>query len=598
MSQLHPVLRSATKVARIAMLAAGLSGAWAAHAANCTDAPVSGRSYYITNKDSGLQLDVSGNSKKVGAPVIQWGAGTQTNQQWTFYEKYTGVWTITAVHSGQVLDLSSFNPDENIPVTQYTLSGWANQQWLLAKSTSGDAYTIVSNSSKKLLTVPDKMAGSTLRQHSDQQGSGLQRWYLNPVDNKCSSTSTAAFGSFMGFKRILVGGSLDYKDTRWGASTNVTDTMSKAPWDVRYDYVHSTKYAPNPSCYANCSIACLGWWGCESMSSDGKYNLVPGTKITGPNNDDANFFKLPNGQPHTLIHQWTWYMAEDLSRMQGALNAKAGGSSANDYQGALNNGTLLKGYLNDYRFFLNKVGNSKNIIELEPDLFGYLRVDSGAHPNDAHYLPAAVQAASGTDCPGYENSVSGLVSCMMQMARYYAPNASVGMHFSCWDIAENEAWNPNRGVHACIRYYKSLSADQGDFLVGDVTDRDAAWAAKYQPSNGQYYAWDDARFFQALALIKLVTEGIGKPMVLWQIPLGNELMTNQLPPSNNPWGAGQWKDDKVKHFFTNMDKVADAHIVALQFGSGWGQQTTTETDGGYFLWYGKDYYNKGGVPLK
>jgi len=70
MIQLPSVLRSATAVARIAMLAAGLSGAWAAQAANCTDAPVSGRNYYISNKDSGLQLDVWRAAQNAGAPVV------------------------------------------------------------------------------------------------------------------------------------------------------------------------------------------------------------------------------------------------------------------------------------------------------------------------------------------------------------------------------------------------------------------------------------------------------------------------------------------------------------------------------------------------
>ena len=588
------LFRHAAPAARLAVLAAGLSaGATnAAQAANCTDAPVSGRSYFIVNKASGLQLDVAGYSRDPGAKVIQWTPAQQGNQQWTF-NQVNGAWTIRAVHSGQALDLLAWNPSDKAPIGQYTYSGYANQQWVVVPS--GNAYTIASNSSKLLLTVADTNNGSPLVQRPDQQGSLLQRWYFNPVDGKCNGSSN--FGSFMGSDRVLVGGGLDYRDTRWGPSTNTTDTLNKAPWDLRYSYVHSAKTAPLPSCYELCTIGCGGWWGCENMSSDGKWNTTPGLKITFPNDDNANFFKL-DGQPHRLIQQWTWYQAEDLSKVQQALNKAAGRpSDQQDYRGAINNPTLLKAYLDDYRFFLKKIGTEKNIIQLEPDFWGFIRVKSGDHPNDAHWIPAAVKSASGGDCNTAqdEDSAAGLASCMIKMARRYAVNSTVGLHLSCWDINQKPE-SAVDGLQACIRYYKSLNAGQGDFLVGDVTDRDAGWAI--QPENlgwdrGRYYQWDDATFDQFLVTIKAVTEAVGKPMILWQIPLGNENMPNTYGPRDQ-WGnrtAGRWKDDKVKHLFTKMDKVAAAHIVALQFGAGHNETTSTETDGGYLLWYATQYYN-------
>ena len=579
-------------MARLALLAASLS-AGAANAANCTDAPVSGRSYFIVNKSSGLQLDVASFSHQAGGKVIQWNANQQANQQWTF-KQVNGGWTIRAVHSGQALDLLAYNRADQAPVAQYTYSGHPNQQWVVTPS--GNAFTIASHYSKLLLTVADTNAGSALMQRPDQQGSLLQRWYFNPVDGKCGAPSN--FGSFMGFDRVLVGGGLDYRDTRWGASTNVTDTLNKAPWDLRYSYVHSAKTAPLPSCYELCTVGCGGWWGCENMSSDGKWNTTPGLKITGPNDDNANFFKL-DGQPHRLIQQWTWYQAEDLSKMQQALNKAAGlPADQHDYKGAINNPTLLKAYLDDYRFFLKKIGTEKNIIQLEPDFWGFIRTKTGDHPNDARWIPAAVKAAGGNDCNTAqdENSAAGLASCMIKMARRYAPNSTVGLHVSCWDMNQQPE-SPLDGLQACIRYYQSLNAGQGDFLVGDVTDRDAGWAVR--PENygwewGRHYQWDDATFDQFLGNIKKLTEAIGKPMILWQIPLGNETLPNTYGPRDQ-WGnrtAGKWQDDKVKHLFTKMDKVAAAHIVALQFGAGHNETTSTETDGGYLLWFANDYYNK------
>jgi hypothetical protein len=581
---------SAASAARIVLLAAGLSTACAAHAANCSDAPVSGRSYYIVNKNSGLQLDVSGYSMTAGAEVVQWSARTQANQQWAFNAIGNGLWTIRAAHSGQALDLWSYNPSEDAPVKQYTYSGNPNQQWVV--SASGDAYTIASNSSKKLLTVADKSPGTALKQHSDQQGSALQRWYFNPVDGKCSTGTTGAFGSFLGFNRILIGGALDESSK----DHPTPDTINRAPFDLRYSYIHSAP-APFAACYIKCQLGCNsypdgGWWGCWGMSSDGKWNTEPGVSISWTNNQNATHYTY-NGQPHRFIQQWTWYSGEDIGKMQSIQNKAAGIVTRMqvDYAGAVNNPTLLKGYLDDYRFFLNKIGkDTKNLIELEPDFWGFLRVQDGAHPNDPHFVPAAVQAAGGSDCRNEENSVAGLVSCMIKMARTYTPNSAVGLHLSCWDI--NEPDSANRGPKACVRYYQALGTSQADFLVGDVTDRDAGWAQVDHPKENwkaKNYWWTDAQFDNFLARIKQVTEAFGKPMVLWQIPLGNMNQNNTL---------NHYQDDKVWHFFTKMDKVAEAHIVALQFGAGHNEQTGTETDGGYFLWYAQQYYAKGGVALK
>lgn len=592
--------RNAASAARLIMLAAGLSAVWSANAANCTDAPASGRSYYIVNKASGLQLDVAYGSTKSGADVIQWAGGTQSNQQWLFTQTSPGVFTIRAGHTLQALDLLNWDSSENAPVKQYTYSGYANQQWTVARS--GDAYTIASKSSNKLLTMPNPAAGSALRQNSDQQGSALQRWYFNPVDGKCSASGT--FGSFMGFDRVLVGGLIDARKNLWGVdSKNLTDTMSKAPWDLRYSYIHSHTTAQDPACYTKCKKECFGWWGCEGMDSGGQYNLTAGGKIISRNQENAETFQLPDGSPHRLIQQWSYYAGEDLGKAQGRLNQQWGVKNyyEPDYRGAINNQWLLKGYLDDFRFLLKTIGNEKNIIQLEPDFWGFIRDTDGNFPNDATKIPAALSQAAGDECKGkgFGDNAGGLARCMIEMAKKFAPNSTVGLHISCWDITK-EPEEPQKGVQACIRYYKSLGADTGHFIVGDVTDRDAGWASLPENGSKTWYYWSDEYFDKMMGKFKTLTEAIGKPLILWQIPLGNVNMPNKYGPyvdvERKIRGAGQFKDDKVYHFFTKMDKVTAAHIVALQFGAGHNETTSTETDGGYLLWFAKEYYNKIKVP--
>jgi hypothetical protein len=553
-------------------MALGLSVVGTASAANCSDPPVSGNKYYIVNKDSGLQLDVGQASMADGATVLQWWGGGQANQQWTLTELSKGIWTMVASHSSSALDLYGWDSSEDAPVKQWTYSGNSNQQWLISGGSGG--YTIASNLSKKLLTVADKSSGTIMKQHS--QGSGLQSWYFNRVDGVCSngtSTPTGSFGSFLGHTKILLGGQLD------------DATRKAAPFDVTYEYIHSLS-APYDACYDKCTNGCSTsarpWWGCWGA---GSWDWTSGQEITNKNKyAKANW---PNSAGTALIWEFTWYSGAQLGEAQGALEKQYSGTDGHaDPKGGINNGPLLKGYMDDYRFFLKKIGTSQNIIHLEPDFWGFIRVQSGDHPNDPHYVPAQVQAANSTDCGSEENSAAGLASCLIKMARTYAPNSVVGLHLTCWDWYEDDT--ATRGPKACTKYYQGLGAGKGDFVATDVTDRDSAWAVR-NVAGGQSYVWDDAKWGKYVAMLKMVTEAIGKPVELWQVPLGNANMTN--------WD-NHWQDNKVWYIFNRMNDLANAHVVSIQFGAGESHQTYLGSDGGYMLDYAKSYYAQGGVSMK
>jgi hypothetical protein len=234
--------------------------------------------------------------------------------------------------------------------------------------------------------------------------------------------------------------------------------------------------------------------------------------------------------------------------------------------------------MNDFRFFLQQIGNSRVMMDLEPDFWGFVR-STNSNP---HLVPATVTAANSTDCATQENSAAGLASCMISMVRKYAPNASVGMHLSCWD------WQTN--AQGCSQYYLDLGATKADFLAGDVSDRDAGWYAL--PANGgsdNFWTDQNQKGVAALAFYKTITEAVGKPLVLWQIPLGNIAQNNTL---------NHYQDDKVDYFFSHMSQVADAHVVALLFGAGQQEQTTPETDGGNLISKTITNWQAGGTLLK
>src|SRR5438046_2757375 len=121
------------------------------------------------------------------------------------------------------------------------------------------------------------------------------------------------------------------------------------------------------------------------------------------------------------------------------------------------NTSVLKRYLDDWRFTLQSIGSGRALVQIEPDLWGFVR-SVNANP---HAVPAQVQAADATDCGWYENSAAGLSRCMIAMARKYAPNAAVGLHGSWWSGASADA----------AAFVKELGAGDGDFVTSDPADR-------------------------------------------------------------------------------------------------------------------------------
>jgi hypothetical protein len=253
----------------------------------------------------------------------------------------------------------------------------------------------------------------------------------------------------------------------------------------------------------------------------------------------------------------------------------SGGIEGSNEVAAMNDAVKLGRYLDDWRFLLQRIGNQRAMLHIEPDLWGFLRSTNG----DPHAVPAKVSEANPTDCATQENSAAGLARCMIAMARGYAPNATVGLHASPWLYR-----SAGDGV-AVGNFMRALGAEGGDFVVTDPSDRDAGW---YE-AQGQNRWWDDTAAAAYLAWSKQLAETVGRPTVMWQIPLGNMAQNNTV---------NHWKDNRVDYLFSHLDEVVDAHVAALLFGAGHGEQTTPETDGGNLVSKTLSNWQAGGTPLR
>jgi len=326
-------------------------------------------------------------------------------------------------------------------------------------------------------------------------------------------------------------------------------SATSAPFDVRYRYLASS--AAPTSCLNSCSSACGSWWGCwqDQTQAPGQYAL----------------WHISTSQANSQIPMFTYYIQ---------LNT-AGNVEGASQVSKLTDAALMKRYFDDWRFLLQTIGNNKTILHIEPDLWGFVR-QANSNPS---LVPAVVQSAN-SDCSTYENSAAGMAKCMIAMARKYAPNSLVGLHVSPWNFQSS-------GDAATVgAFMKALGAANGDFVATDPSDRDAGY---YETVKGNAAAWwDETKAKQYLAWSKALAETIGKPTVLWQVPLGNAAQNNT---------KNHYKDNRVDWLFANASSVASAHIAGLFFGAGQEEQTTPETDGGNLIAKTNSYIRAGGQPL-
>lgn len=353
------------------------------------------------------------------------------------------------------------------------------------------------------------------------------------VAASCSSTT------FAGKSRILIGAQME--DT----------TATSAKFDVRYRYLAGGA-RPAGTCTSSCSSACGNWWGCWQ-----DYSQTPGQYV---------LWHISTSQANSQIPMITYY--EQLNT--------SGNVEGTTQVSKLNDSGVMTRYFDDWRYLLQTIGNNKVILHIEPDLWGFVR---SVNSNPAA-VPAAVTASNSTDCAAYENSATGVATCMIAMARKYAPNSIVGLHVSPWN------YTSSTDAAAAGTFMKALGAANGDFIASDPADRDAGY---YETVKGNAAAWwDDAKARQYLAWSKTVAETVGKPTVLWQVPLGNSSQNNT---------ANHYKDNRVDWLFANTSSVAAAHIAGLFFGAGESTQTTPETDGGNLIAKTTSYMGAGGQAL-
>jgi hypothetical protein len=252
---------------------------------------------------------------------------------------------------------------------------------------------------------------------------------------------------------------------------------------------------------------------------------------------------------------------------------------------AARDASFMSRYWNDFRFLLQRIGDHAAVVHFEPDFWGYAQ-QAGSDP---HALPAAVASANSTDCAAQEDSIAGLGRCVVAMVRKYAPSAKVGLHASAWASGYDLASNTDLSVDPAVEgakvgaFLAACGASDADVVVADLADRDA--------DDGGHWLHTDATlpsFTQILAFEKAVADRVGKPILWWQVPVGNSSLNDT---------TYHYRDNRLDWFLDHTTELANQGAVGAAFGGGQWSSTTPLTDGGHLQTRAAAYIGAGGQRL-
>lgn len=266
------------------------------------------------------------------------------------------------------------------------------------------------------------------------------------------------------------------------------------------------------------------------------------------------------------------------------------GCSGNEYDKiycAINNSSLMNEFWN--RFIqmcdeANRSLTSKVIFHIEPDMLGYLQQRAIIENKDPSQISAFVNDSR------YPNNLVGMHQRMIDIVRQHCPEKGmIAFHASLWgniiSLKDNEEkiLDIENLAKNTANFLLKLSPDF-DLIFMDWSDRDAGYDGIW---------WDKKNtslpnFSRVLMFTNYLSVFSKKKIVLWQIPIGNELLPNI---------ENQYADNRLDYIFDYAYDIAKSGIISLLFGAGIPAMTTQFTDGGHLRSRALQYCQKGKIDL-
>jgi hypothetical protein len=266
-----------------------------------------------------------------------------------------------------------------------------------------------------------------------------------------------------------------------------------------------------------------------------------------------------------IIPVFTYYMI--FQSAPGNSQKEPAGIYAN-----LQNTSTMAAYFADLRLFFqraNAFANTMVVLHVEPDLWGYIQ--QRATIDDGATVPVQVESTGLAELAGMPDNASSLARAVVALRDAYAPNVVLAYHLSAWGTGTDMTLSdpPDGAVDTLATrsasFYRSLRSNF-DLVFAEFSDRDAAFY-EYQSRDGGRHWWDDEDFRRHVRFLSKFVSEADKPLVLWQIPLGN----TRMQAMNN--SRNHYQDNRVEWLLddpsrSHLSEYAGAGVVAFLFGRG------------------------------
>lgn len=236
--------------------------------------------------------------------------------------------------------------------------------------------------------------------------------------------------------------------------------------------------------------------------------------------------------------------------------------------GNLRNLSTMNAYWADLTLFFKRAAATRRrvILHVEPDLWGYLE-----------------QA-------GQTALARRFAAHVVRLRNHYAKNVRLGYQLSDWgtkvDLSIQNPSGPETDALAAraAAFYRGLHT-RFDYVFAEFSDRDSGFKEKIEGMSHADAWWTPSDFARHVRFLAGVHRRLRRPIVLWQIPLGN----TSLPDT---WG--RFRDNRPQWLLgpgsaAHRAAYARAGVRALLFGGGADGTTSAATDGGWFIRHVRAY---------
>jgi hypothetical protein len=262
----------------------------------------------------------------------------------------------------------------------------------------------------------------------------------------------------------------------------------------------------------------------------------------------------------------------------------------NNLAGSVASASYMAVYWQDYIQLLGDIhaASVPVVLHFEPDFWAYAQ--QAANGGGPSAVSASVASSNAPECSGQPENLVGYAQCVIKLARSRAPTALVGFHASPWATGVEIQTNTDPSFDVAgeaattLAFFQALGAGDADFVATDMLDRDAGCYEAQGPgctsmgATGLY--WDETNatlpnFQQELAWAGAISQGLGLPILWWQLPFGS--------PASTPGGApSHYRDNRVHYIFGHLGQYVAAGGVGAVWGTGSSGQTDVTTDNGEY----------------